>query len=640
MVRPGRSNPFSTAAALEAAAGDLHEDLAVANHNLRAAAKPNPSDDGSPSSSPTCLTADTIVSNLRARAANGDTCTRVGARCVVSLASSTGAGAGAGAGAAGRENNMEEVSKAHAARARSTDKGKWTAQTDVPVPNVSVMDIAASAYFHMLRGQEDQSILLLGETGSGKTESLKLLTRNLIDLSKTTKKKTKTASSILRADSILSALGSAVTPVNRSSSCFSRYVEYQFDNRGRMVGAKFIDYLLDTRRVTGPDDAGRNLNVFYHLLQGATAEEKQQLQLGDPAHYHYLSIASSSRLTSPDDATGLASLRDSLKHLGVGRRQQAQLFQLWAAILHLGNVTFQDDDHASDEPCSVKNYNQMALVADLLGVHPASLEAAMTYKTQVIRRDVVSVFLDAKAACEQRDALARSLYAVAFSYVVERVNDKLCRAENEWAHFVAALDLQGFSSGGAPVAFGASPASKRRSGGVAAMADGVVNGLHRLLVNYANDRLAGFTAHQLFGLPREVLTAEGLSSVAPGDSGVDTGVLELLSSVDGLKGILPTLEAEAVKATKDSKTTEKLHADFGSDAAFVQLATKRRHAFAIRHVGGTVVEYETKGWADRNTDVLQSDFVNLIRGSPEQAGTSSAFLRGLFSDRMIATMTR
>ncbi|KAJ3417367.1 hypothetical protein HDV05_004832 [Chytridiales sp. JEL 0842] len=600
MVRPGRTNPFSSAAVAEAAVGgDIYDDMA-------AACLP-------PKTQP--LTVEDIVSNLRARMANNLPYTRIGGRVLVALNPAKPA-----------LLPSDAQSKAHAAHARSTNPAK--AQSS-ELPGAHLFDLSASAYYHMARGQEDQAILLVGESGSGKTESMKAITRNLCDLSKPTKKKTKVQSAILKVDSVFGAFGNACTARNKDASCFTRYTEYQFDERGRMVGAKYIDYLLEKSRVTGSEDGGRNFNIFYYLLAGATHEEKQQWQLGDPAHYHYLTV-SSIRAAFPEDETALGELRENLKDLGVGRRQQAQLYQLLAAILHLGNITFMDDPNKSDEPCTVKNYPQLAVVADLLGVHPATLETTLTYKTQVIRKDTVSVFLDSKAAAEQRDSLARSLYAVAFSFIVEQINNKLCKPETEWTNFVAILDAPGFGSNGT---IGAS------------QAEGFVgqNGFHRLLVNYANEKIQDFVGAQLFDLPRDVLIAEGLEPPAQRPQTSDA-----LNLLEGSNGILPILDSESARGTKDSKATEKLHAEHSSSPAFVAgpsstaatAAGKRsKHLFAIRHTLGTVVEYDTKGLADRNLDVLQSDFVNLIRGSPEQPGTSSPFLRGLFSDRMISTLT-
>ena len=116
--------------------------------------------------------------------------------------------------------------------------------------------------------------------------------RNLCDLSKTSTKKTKTHSQILKVDSILSAFGNATTPLNQDASCFAQYSEIQFDGKGKMVGMKLIEYLLEKSRVSGPLDGGKTFHVFYYLLEGATHEERVQWHLSDPAHFAYLNTSS------------------------------------------------------------------------------------------------------------------------------------------------------------------------------------------------------------------------------------------------------------------------------------------------------------------------------------------------------------
>ena len=115
-----------------------------------------------------------------------------------------------------------------------------------------------------------------------------MLLKNLCDLSKNQKKKSKVPSHLLKVDNVLSAFGNASTPFNQDASCFTHYTEVQFDAKGRMVGAKFIEYLLEKSRVTNPLDGGSSFHIFYYMLEGATPEEMSQLQLSDAAHYSYL----------------------------------------------------------------------------------------------------------------------------------------------------------------------------------------------------------------------------------------------------------------------------------------------------------------------------------------------------------------
>ncbi|KAI8920090.1 chitin synthase-domain-containing protein [Powellomyces hirtus] len=574
MVRPGRggANPYSSSAAQAAAATDARSDLALPE---------------------TPYTIEQITRNLVGRLASGSNYTNVGARCLLALSST--------------RTGSDALSKEYA---EAYKKGLESADSPMP-PHV--FETAAAAYRHMVRNQEDQCIILSGESGAGKSQSHRLITRHLCDLSKTSTKKSKVHSGVLKVDSVLAAFGNAHTPFNKDATCCTRYSEYQFDKVGKMVGLKVIEYLLEKSRVSGAEDGGRSFHIFCYLLEGATREEKMQLHLSDAAHFHYLN-QSSIRTAIADNTGVLDELRDNMKALGIGRRQQSQLWQLLAAILHLGNVTFQDDSHKTQESCTVRNYAQLELVSSLLGLHPASMEAVLTYRTKMVGRDITTVFLDSEGAEKQRDSLARALYSVAFSWVVEQINDKLCQDESVWSSFVAVLDTPGFAG-----------------------RDMAGHGFHRLLVNFENERLRGFANEQLFNVPRDAFISEGLAPPASNYANNS----ETLALLTGLKsGLLPIIDKEAARGSKDSKITEKLYAtqaEGNGESAFIA-SKKPKHAFGIRHYAG-VVEYDTHGFADANGDVLQSDFVTLIRGSPEQPGTGNLFLRALFSDRLVATQT-
>ncbi|KNC98434.1 uncharacterized protein SPPG_06138 [Spizellomyces punctatus DAOM BR117] len=581
MVRPGRANPYSAAAVHAASVTDTREDLAALADTSR--------------SEP--LSIDDITRNLTGRLANGFHYTKIGARCLVSLNSPPSARSAV-------SSTSDQSSKEYA----EAFKG----QENKSLPP-HVFNLAADAYMHMLRNQEDQCIVLSGESGSGKSESHRLIARHLCDLSKTSTKKSKVHSAVLKVDSVLSAFGNAQTPFNKDASCCSRYSEYQFNSQGKMVGLKLIDYLLEKSRVSGAEDGGRSFHIFYYLLAGATHEEKMQFHLSDPAHFHYLS-QSKLRISAVDSNLALDELRDNMKALGIGRRQQTQLWQILAAILHLGNVTFHDDPNNTQEACTVRNYAQLELVATLLGLHPASIEAVLTYRTKMVGRDLTSVFLDSEGAAQQRDNLARALYSVTFSWIVEQINNKLCQDESVWSSFVAVLDTPGF-------------AGRDISG----------HGFHRLLVNFQNEKLRNFINEQLFDLPREAFKVEGLEP--PTNNYLSNReILALLTSPKS--GILPLVDREAARGSRDSKITEKIYAANAGAAEsdpFIP-SQKPKYAFGIRHYAG-IVEYDTHGFADSDADVLQSDFVTLVRGSPEQPGTANLFLRSMFSDRLVATQT-
>ncbi|KAJ3056155.1 hypothetical protein HK097_007879 [Rhizophlyctis rosea] len=525
-----------------------------------------------------------IITNIRDRYARNQVFTRIGATTVLAVNP-----------VKTLESFSDNTSNEYAKWAKDTSEDKQ------PLP-AHIFDLAASAFNHMLRNQQDQSIIFSGETGSGKSEMRKLLVRQLCALGKTSKKKSKVISGAIKSETVLEAFGNARTASNPNSSRFGRYTEYQFDSKGKMVGAKMLDYLLEKSRVTQMPTNERNFHIFYYILAGATPEERTQWRLNDGADFAYLG---GSRQERGDDTIRFGELRDHLKSLGVGRRLQSQMYQLMAAILHLGNVVFQDDPEHPQEPCTVKNHQVVELVAELLGVAAHNLEYALTYKTKLVRKDLITVFLNAEDAAKQRDSLARTLFSLVFGWLVEHINTRLCKDDCE--NFVGVVDLSGFQN--------------YRT-----------NRLEQFLYNYANERLNQFAASRVFELYDEYLR-EGVRSARPAIR-VNDATVKLIGGEAGLISVLNTVCGQTPART-DEQFVEHLVDTNSNHASFI--ASGSTSAFAIRHYAGDVT-YDAIGFIERNNDSLAPDFVSIFRGNGNDIPSSAnGFLRDLFSEKVIAT---
>jgi chitin synthase len=448
-----------------------------------------------------------------------------------------------------------------------------------------------------------------GEAGSGKSEVQKLLFRNFCDLSRTTPKKTKVHSALLRLSSILSAFGHATTPFNSDSSCFTQYTEVQFNGSGKMMGFKLIDYLLEKERVTGPSDGGKSFHIFYYLLEGATDEERFKWHLSDTAHFAYLSKSSMVGFAQGKGPAPLDNIRKDLKAMGIGRRSQEQLWQILSVILHLGNVQFADSP-TGRETCSVKNFPQLQMVAEMLGVNPQALQNTLISRTKMIGRDNISTFLDAADAEKQRDYFTRCLYSVCFSWIIEQINQKMCAPDATWQNFVSLLNIPGLSG------FGSSN-----------------NGFHTLLNNYINERVYSHTMNEIFVTPREAFVVQQIefpTAVIPSNR-------EILGVMSGTDGILQIVDNEAVKLKSKVDIAPLIYNKHLSTGVIVSASSKKfNHSFGVHHYGG-IVQYNTSDFIEIDGDILQSDFVALVRGDPQSPGTTNSFLRSLFSDKLIAT---
>ncbi|MCH99686.1 myosin-H heavy chain-like, partial [Trifolium medium] len=106
-----------------------------------------------------------------------------------------------------------------------------------------------------------------GESGAGKTESTKLLMRYLAYMGgRATVAEGRTVEQkVLESNPVLEAFGNAKTVRNNNSSRFGKFVEIQFDKKGRISGAAIRTYLLERSRVCQVSDPERNYHCFYML---------------------------------------------------------------------------------------------------------------------------------------------------------------------------------------------------------------------------------------------------------------------------------------------------------------------------------------------------------------------------------------
>ncbi|ORZ41568.1 hypothetical protein BCR44DRAFT_1457115 [Catenaria anguillulae PL171] len=406
-----------------------------------------------------------------------------------------------------------------------------------PIPPGSVMTkeqphafaVANSLYFALRRTGVDQSVVLRGEQGSGKSHQAHLIMTHLARLaSSSSKRDDKLASRLSALHTVLSAFGHAATPHSPSASQFGAYYELQFSDRGKLQGIKTITYALDRDLVTTQRLGQRNFHAFYALLAGAPAEMRQAFGLGTtPGQvFPYLNFGYPGPLPAAgamDDASRFSQMSDALKTLGIGKRASHYVYKLMAAILHLGQVQFANDEFHAQDACVVKTLETLYFVADLLEVDPRVLQATLTSKAQLVGRDLVTQLLTADKAVKHRDNLAKVLYHVLFAWIVEQANAKMCAAEEDadGCSFIAVVDFPG------------TPAS--------AAAEAAAGASARAL---ANERIDAFVLHRLFEYGNEELRAEGMH--------VPTGAMYNLS----------TRATEAFTAAADADDAEALPGDF------------------------------------------------------------------------------
>uniref|UniRef100_A0A8C7MLK5 Unconventional myosin-VIIb n=1 Tax=Oncorhynchus kisutch TaxID=8019 RepID=A0A8C7MLK5_ONCKI len=201
-----------------------------------------------------------------------------------------------------------------------------------------VFAIADTCYFNMRRHNRDQCCIISGESGAGKTESTKLVLQFLAAVSG---QHSWIEQQILEANPILEAFGNAKTIRNDNSSRFGKYVEIFFNKDGAIEGARMEQYLLEKSRVCHQAMEERNYHIFYCMLAGMTTEQKKTLCLGNAAEFSYLKRGDCIVCDGRDDAKDYTRIRTALKILAFTETHCWEILKLLAALLHLGNVSFE-----------------------------------------------------------------------------------------------------------------------------------------------------------------------------------------------------------------------------------------------------------------------------------------------------------
>ncbi|PCH37422.1 glycosyltransferase family 2 protein [Wolfiporia cocos MD-104 SS10] len=517
-------------------------------------------------------------------------------------------------------SNSDAVLHKYAAEYRNTSPGK------VPLPP-HIFQLANNAYYHMRRTTQDQSILLSGETGSGKSENRRLAIKTLLELSVSQpgKKGAKLAYQVPAAEFVLETFGNARTLFNPNASRYGKYTELQFTDRGRLCGMKTLDYYLERNRVAGAPSGERNFHIFYYLVAGASVEERQHLHLQEKTTYRYLgqrNAGARGNAGRSEDAVRFDQLKMALKNVGFSKRHVAQTCQLIAAILHLGNLEFTIDRSRNEDAAVVRNTDVLELVSEFLGVQPAALEATLSYRTKLVKRELCTVFLDPDGASDNRDELAKSLYALLFAWLNEHINQRLCR--DDFNTFIGLFDLPGSQN-----------LTSRP------------NSLDQFCVNFANERLQNFVQKRLFESHVSEYNSEGIARYVPQVPFFDNSeCIRLLQHKPG--GLIHIMDDQARRMPRKTNQTmvEAFSKRWGNHSSFKAGAIDRSGCptFTVNHFSGPVT-YSSENFLERNLDALNPDFVSLLRGNstspdvPANDGTGSTnpFIRELYSAKAIAT---
>ncbi|KAI9535872.1 hypothetical protein NQZ68_039533, partial [Dissostichus eleginoides] len=456
-----------------------------------------------------------------------------------------------------------------------------------------IFSVSDNAYQFMLIDRENQSVLITGESGAGKTVNTKRVIQYFATISVGGGKARDTSKGsledqIIAANPLLEAYGNAKTVRNDNSSRFGKFIRIHFHASGKLASADIETYLLEKSRVTFQLPDERGYHIFYQMMT-AHIPELIELSLISTNPYDF-PMCSQGHITvaSIDDKVELEATDNAIDILGFTNEEKMSIYKMTGAVLHHGNMKFKQKQREEQaEPDGTEDADK---VAYLLGLNSTDMLKALCYPRVKVGNEYVTKGQTVPQVSNAVPALAKSIYERMFLWMVIRINQMLDTKQPR-QYYIGVLDIAGFE-----------------------IFD--YNSMEQLCINFTNEKLQQFFNHTMFVLEQEEYKKEGIIWEFI-DFGMDLAAC--IELIEKPMGIFSILEEECMfpKASDSSFKNKLYDQHLGKNKAFEKPKPAKGKAeahFAMVHYAGTV-DYNVTGWLDKNKDPLNDSVILLYQKS-------------------------
>ncbi|XP_030632394.1 myosin heavy chain, fast skeletal muscle-like [Chanos chanos] len=473
-----------------------------------------------------------------------------------------------------------------------------------------IFSISDNAYQFMLTDRENQSILITGESGAGKTVNTKRVIQYFATIAVSGQKKAEPVAGkmqgsledqIIAANPLLEAYGNAKTVRNDNSSRFGKFIRIHFGTTGKLASADIETYLLEKSRVTFQLSAERSYHIFYQLMTGHKPELIEGLLITTNPYDFPMISHGEITVKSIDDVEEFIATDTAIDILGFTADEKQGIYKLTGAVVHHGSMRFKQKQR--EEQAEPDGTEEADKIAYLMGLNSADLLKALCYPRVKVGNEFVTkgqtvnekskqyVFIaTAKQVHNAVMALCKSVYEKMFLWMVVRINEMLDTKQPR-QFFIGVLDIAGFE-----------------------IFD--FNTFEQLCINFTNEKLQQFFNHHMFVLEQEEYKKEGIEWEFI-DFGMDLAAC--IELIEKPMGIFSILEEECMfpKASDTTFKNKLYDQHLGKSACFQKPKPAKGKAeahFSLVHYAGTV-DYNVIGWLDKNKDPLNDSVVQLYQKS-------------------------
>merc|ERR1712079_771724 len=398
-----------------------------------------------------------------------------------------------------------------------------------------IFGVAESSYQGMMNAGKNQSILITGESGAGKTENTKKVISYFASIGATGKKKEGEPGledKIVQTNPVLEAWGNAKTVRNDNSSRFGKFIRIWFNAGGKLSGADMVIYLLEKSRLTFQAELERCYHSFYNIMSDQVPDCKEKCYLSDDIYDYWWVSQGKTTVPSIDDKEDMMFAHEAYGILGFTEEETYNVYKLTAVVMHMGNLTKDFVPVGKEEQAEVKDETNAQKVADLCGIDREWMVTYFCKPKLKVGTEWVSKGQTCDGAASSVGGIGRSVYERLFTFIMTKCNETLFDPTMKKVQYIGCLDIAGFE-----------------------IFD--YNGFEQICINFANEKLQQFFNQHMFVLEQEEYVREGLEW-GNVDFGMD--LQKCIAMFEKPMGLLAILEEESLfpKAT-DQSFAAKLH---------------------------------------------------------------------------------
>jgi myosin heavy chain 6/7 len=480
-------------------------------------------------------------------------------------------------------------------------------RTEMPPHLFAVSD---EAYRNMLQDHENQSMLITGESGAGKTENTKkviayfaavgaaqleaIAARGEKTDDKPVEKKATLEDQIVQTNPVLEAFGNAKTVRNNNSSRFGKFIRIHFNKQGRVASCDIEHYLLEKSRVIRQAPGERCYHIFYQIFSDQIPGLKDKLKFTLPLKDYWSVAQAELTIDGVNDKEEHQLTDEAFDILNFSNDEKMDCYKLMAGIMHMNNMKFKQ--RPREEQAEPDGTEEAEYTSEMFGVDVEAFLKALTKPRVRVGTEWVNKGQNLEQVHWAVGAMSKGLYARVFHWLVKKCNLTLDQKGLSRDYFIGVLDIAGFE-----------------------IFD--FNSFEQLWINFVNERLQQFFNHHMFVLEQEEYAREGIQWTF-----IDFG-LDLQACIELIEkplGIISMLDEECIvpKATDLTLAQKLVEQHLGKHPNFEKPKPPKGKQgdahFAMRHYAGTV-RYNVTNWLEKNKDPLNDTLVTVLKASPNNA---------------------